>query len=302
MIATILPVLILPVIILPHFDPIAVAIGPIAIHWYALAYIGGIIFAWWRGKKLLLNSKNSPWLSPAASAKKAGSKTATSVLDAKTFEDFVLWATLGVVLGGRLGYVLFYQPGFYLTHPLEALKIWQGGMSFHGGLMGVVLAIYGFCQSRGIKFAYLSDILAQLVPVGLGLGRIANFINNELWGRPSDLPWAMIFPDSDNLIGDATPRHPSQLYEAFFEGMILFIILWFVERAGWRKKPGLITGLFLFFYGVFRGFCEFFREPDSFMGYPLGGFTMGQILSVPLIFAGLIIIINIKNKETSNFG
>ena len=272
----------LPAIILPPIDPIAVSIGPFAVRWYALAYICGILFAWWRGKKLaskpLLAKQNAP-------------------LNAQSFEDFVVWGILGIVLGGRLGFVLFYQPGYYASHPLDALKIWQGGMSFHGGLIGVMLATLIFCRRRSIKFFALSDIIAQLAPVGIGLGRMTNFINNELWGRASDVPWAMVFPNSGSESGYDVPRHPSQIYEFLLEGIILFTILWFADHKGWRKYPGRISGLFLIFYGLFRIFVEFFREPDSFMGYFLGGITMGQILSIPLILVGMAFVA--RSKEST---
>ncbi|MDI9348558.1 MAG: prolipoprotein diacylglyceryl transferase [Candidatus Symbiobacter sp.] len=274
----------MPVIILPHFNPVAFAIGPFAVHWYALAYIGGILFAWRRGRHLCTQHPGQAKLNPAG------------------FDDFLLWATLGVVLGGRFGYVMFYQPAYYFAHPLDALKIWQGGMSFHGGLVGVILAIYGFCRHRQLPFLVLADIVAVLAPVGIGLGRLANFVNNELWGRPSDLPWAMLFPGSGGDLGIDIPRHPSQIYEALLEGVVLYIILWLAERAGWRKRPGLITGCFFLGYGMLRSLAEFFREPDSFMGYPLAGLTMGQILSLPLMLVGAVLIITRKKEEPRHFG
>ena len=200
-------------------------------------------------------------------------------------DDFLLWATLGVVLGGRLGYVLFYKPDFYFANPLEILTVWQGGMSFHGGLIGVVSALLLFAYRRKLNVFNLSDLVAQIAPIGLFFGRIANFINGELWGRPADVPWAMIFPT-----GGPTPRHPSQLYEAGLEGVILFAALWLINRhAPAARKPGFVTGCFLIGYAIARIIGEFFREPDAFLGFLYGGATMGQLLSLPVLAAGIAI-------------
>ncbi|GAB4142691.1 MAG: prolipoprotein diacylglyceryl transferase [Sphingomonadales bacterium] len=250
----------------PNIDP-AIHIGPIAIRWYSLAYIGGIVLGWWYMLRLI---------------DRPGAPMAKRHVD-----DFILWATLGIILGGRLGYVLFYNFSYYLGHPLDALKVWEGGMSFHGGLLGTTLAIILFTRKRGISLPAFADHVACVVPIGLFLGRIANFINGELFGRPSDVGWAMVFPD-----GGPWPRHPSQLYEAGLEGLVLFLILaWLFFKTGARAKPGLIAGNFFLFYGLFRFIAEFTREPDPQLGVLSIGITMGQLLSLPMMMfgAGLMI-------------
>lgn len=250
----------------PVMDPVAIAIGPIAIRWYALAYLLGLVVGWLYGRQL---AKLSPHAVKPAD-----------------IDDFLSWATLGVVLGGRLGYVLFYKPGYYLDHPLEALAIWHGGMSFHGGLLGVVIAGVTYCHLRKLNTAAFADVIFCVAPIGLCLGRIANFINGELPGRASDAPWAMVFPGYGPL-----PRHPSQLYQAAMEGAGLFLILLILSRfSAIRARPGLLSGAFLVGYAVFRTVGELFREPDAHLGLLIGGATMGQLLSVPmlLIGAGLI--------------
>ncbi len=255
----------LPVLMFPHFDPVLLHLGPLQIRWYALAYIVGLIIGWQVMRRLVR-------LSPA-------------VATVEQTDDFLTWATLGVVLGGRLGYVLFYQPGYYLTHPLQIPAVWTGGMSFHGGMLGVVAALYLFCRSRGIPLLGFADRMAIVTPIGLGLGRIANFINGELYGRPAspDLPWAMIFPRDPLQI----PRHPSQIYQALMEGLLLFLVVWiFSRRLSIRARFGLLTGIFLMGYGVARIIGEFFREPDAFLGYLWAGATMGQLLCIPMILAG----------------
>ncbi|MEZ5932300.1 MAG: prolipoprotein diacylglyceryl transferase [Alphaproteobacteria bacterium] len=251
----------------PAIDPVIVEIGPFAIRWYALAYIGGLVLGW-----LYMR-----WL-----VQRPGWRLTQIDLD-----DLLLYITLGVVLGGRIGYVLFYKPGFYLSHPGEILAVWQGGMSFHGGLLGVLIAMALFAWRRGIAFLEIGDAVAAAVPIGLFFGRIANFINGELFGRASDVPWAMAFPH-----GGPEPRHPSQLYEATLEGLLLFVILFFVARQ--PRNPdnaGRIGGLFLIGYGLARCFVELFREPDEHLGFLLGGsVTMGQILSLPMILIGLFLL------------
>jgi len=250
----------------PDIDPIALALGPVAIRWYSLAYIVGLVAGWRYCRRL------------AARPPKA--------VDPVAIDDFLLWATVGVVLGGRLGYVLFYKPGFYLANPLEILVLWQGGMSFHGGAAGVILAIVLFARKRGFSVLSLGDIVVCAVPIGLFLGRLANFINGELYGRPSDVAWAMVFPrDPDQL-----PRHPSQLYEVFLEGIVLFLLLYWLVRRGWLERPGALAGVFLAGYGLARIVVEFFREPDAHLGFLLGFTTMGQLLSLPLVIAGAILI------------
>jgi phosphatidylglycerol---prolipoprotein diacylglyceryl transferase len=256
----------------PVFDPVAVALGPFVIRWYALAYIGGIVLGWVYARALIKTTKL--WGGPAP----------VTLLD---FDDFILWVTLGIILGGRTGYVLFYNLDFFVAHPSEILELWKGGMSFHGGFMGCVFAVILFCLKRGLPILSLGDITCAVGPIGLLLGRLANFINSELWGRPADasVPWAMVFPN-----GGPLPRHPSQLYEAGLEGIVLFIILGLMIRAGALKRPGLILGAFIFFYAIARIIGEFFREPDAQLGFLWGGLTMGMLLSVPMIVAGLVIM------------
>ncbi|MEZ5813066.1 MAG: prolipoprotein diacylglyceryl transferase [Rhizobiaceae bacterium] len=253
----------------PDIDPVIVAIGPIAIHWYGLGYVVGILFAWWHAKWLV--SKPQLW---------AGNKPAMTGED---LDDFLLWAAAGVVLGGRLGYILFYDPARYFANPLDMFAVWQGGMSFHGGLLGTILAMIVFARRRGIRVWSLLDTVASGVPVGLGLVRIANFINSELWGRPTDVPWAFVFPN-----GGPAPRHPSQLYEAALEGLVLFAVLsLFIHRGHRLKTPRFIGGVFVAGYGLSRILVEFFREPDAHIGYLAGGWlTMGMVLSLPMVLAG----------------
>ncbi len=256
----------------PVFDPIAIAIGPIAIRWYALAYIGGIVLGWLYARRIIRSERL--W----------GGKAPFTVTD---FDDFILWVTLGIILGGRTGYVLFYNLGFFAQHPAEIFKLWTGGMSFHGGFMGCVIAVLLFGWKRNISVLSLGDVTCAVGPIGLLLGRLANFINSELWGRHADasVPWAMVFPN-----GGPLPRHPSQLYEAGLEGIALFIILALLIRGGALKRPGLIIGAFAALYGVARIISEFFREPDPQLGFLWGGLTMGMILSVPMIIAGLAFV------------
>jgi len=265
---TTMPVLVIPY---PAFDPVLVHLGPFAIRWYALAYIFGILIGW-AYARFLVQSKNL-W----------GGKAPMTVTD---FDDFVLWVTVGIILGGRTGYVLFYNLPHFASHPAEILQLWNGGMSFHGGFTGCVVAVVLFAYKRGIPFLSLGDITCAVGPVGLFLGRIANFINGELWGRPADVPWAMIFPG-----GGPLPRHPSQLYEAALEGLLLLVVLALLMRAGALKRPGLIIGSFAVCYSAARTFCEFFREPDVQLGFLWGGATMGQLLSVPLFLAGVGFIV-----------
>jgi phosphatidylglycerol:prolipoprotein diacylglycerol transferase len=262
-----MPWLVIP---FPAFDPILVHLGPFAIRWYALAYIAGILLGWLYARALICNERL--WAGPAP-------------LTVVAFDDFVLWVTLGIILGGRTGYVLFYNLPHFIEHPLEIVQLWHGGMSFHGGFAGCVLAVVLFARKRGIPILSLGDITCAVGPIGLFLGRIANFINGELWGRPADVPWAMIFPG-----GGPVPRHPSQLYEATLEGLVLLTVLWLLIRAGALKKPGAIIGCFAAFYAIARVICEFFREPDAQLGFLWGGATMGQLLSIPLFLAGLCFI------------
>ena len=256
----------------PRFDPVAIPIGPIAIRWYALAYIFGIVLGWIYARSLVKNERL--WDGPAP-------------VSLTQLDDFILWVTLGIILGGRTGYVLFYNFPFFIQHPLEIFELWKGGMSFHGGFVGCVVAVIWFARSNKISILSLGDITTAVGPIGVMLGRIANFINSELWGRPADpsLPWAMIFPN-----GGPLPRHPSQLYEAGLEGALLFAILAVMIRLGALKRPGLILGSFIAIYGLARITSEHFREPDPQLGFLWGGLTMGMLLSVPMVIAGVILI------------
>ncbi|MEC8282475.1 MAG: prolipoprotein diacylglyceryl transferase, partial [Pseudomonadota bacterium] len=252
----------LPVIAFPAIDPIALQLGPLAIRWYALAYIAGILLGW----------RYASWL--------AGRRGAA--IPPQAFDDFVMWATLGIILGGRLGYVFFYKPFYFLANPAEIIMVWQGGMAFHGGLLGVVAATWWFTRCRGLSFLSLADLVCAAAPIGLFFGRIANFINGELWGRPSEVAWAMVFPHAGQL-----PRHPSQLYEAALEGLLLFAALAaLARRDAILARPGLLSGVFFLGYGLTRSAAEFFREPDANLGFLMGGATMGQILSIPMILFG----------------
>lgn len=257
----------------PVFDPVAFAIGPFVVRWYALAYIGGIVLGWIYARALIKNEKL--WGGP-------------SPISLPQMDDFVLWVTIGIIVGGRTGYVLFYNPAFFIQHPAEIFELWKGGMSFHGGFLGCVVAVMVFARRNNIPILSLGDIVTAVGPIGLFLGRIANFINSELWGREAnpDLPWAMIFPN-----GGPIPRHPSQLYEATLEGVVLFTILAVMIRAGALKRRGLILGSFIAIYGIARIIGEFFREPDPQLGFLWGGLTMGMVLSVPMIIAGIVIIV-----------
>ena len=263
-----MPLFIIPY---PRFDPVLVHIGPFAIRWYALAYIFGILLGWLYARAIIRSQRL--W----------GGKAPMGVDD---FDDFILWVTLGIIIGGRTGYVLFYNLPFFSEHPLEIVQVWHGGMSFHGGFIGCVLAVFLFAHHRGIPTLSLGDITCGVGPIGLFLGRLANFINGELWGRPSDVPWAMVFP-----AGGPLPRHPSQIYEATLEGLVLFIVLALLMRAGALKRPGLVIGCFAVGYAIARTTCEFFREPDAQLGFLWGGLTMGMLLSIPLFLAGIAFIV-----------
>ncbi|PHK94959.1 prolipoprotein diacylglyceryl transferase [Pseudoroseomonas rhizosphaerae] len=251
----------------PAIDPVLIQLGPLAVRWYALAYIAGIILGWRLMRRLVA-------LRPVAAS-------------AEQVDDFVTWAVLGVILGGRLGYVLFYQADHYLSAPWEALYLWRGGMSFHGGAAGVILAMFLFCRKHGLSFRRFGDRLTAVVPIGLFFGRLANFINGELWGRVTDVPWAMVFPH-----GGPEPRHPSQLYQAAMEGLCLFVLLQVLVRIpAIRERRGFTAGAFLAGYGVARVIGELFRQPDAQLGFLWGGATMGQLLSVPMILAGLALML-----------
>lgn len=249
----------------PAIDPVAISLGPLKIHWYGLSYIAGTLLGWWL---LRLRAARHGWSHGQVA-------------------DLVFYVVLGAVIGGRIGSVLFYNLPYYLEHPLAVFKIWQGGMAFHGGLLGVLVAVWLFARSQGRRFFEITDYLAPVVPLGLFFGRIANFVNGELWGKPTDVPWAMVFPGE--LAGEV-PRHPSQLYEAALEGLLLFVILWLYSA---RPRPVMaVSGLFLVGYSVFRFLVEFVRVPDVQLGYlAFGWLTMGQVLCVPMFVIGAILMV-----------
>ncbi len=247
----------------PNIDPIALQIGPIAVHWYGLMYLIGFALVWLLGRWRINQGKTD--------------------LTLRDLEDIIFYSVLGVVIGGRLGYVFFYKPDEYLAHPIEILYLWLGGMSFHGGLIGVLVVLFLFARKRQKTFLEIGDFIAPLIPLGLAAGRMGNFINGELWGRPTTLPWGMVFPQT----GDGIPRHPSQLYEMGLEGFALFALLWWFAR---KPRPiGQISAVFLMGYGTFRFLVEFTRAPDYFLGLLAGGLSMGQLLSLPMIAIGAVI-------------
>ena len=253
----------------PQFDPVALSLGPIHVHWYGLTYLVAFgLFLW-----LAVLRARQPWHAGRGWTR-------------RDVEDLLFFGVLGVVIGGRIGYALFYKPGYYAAHPLEVLMVWKGGMSFHGGLLGVIVGMAWFARRRGRSFFEVADLVAPCVPVGLASGRIGNFINGELWGRAADpsLPWAMVFPQS----GTSVPRHPSQLYQFSLEGLLLFALLWWFSR---RERPqGMVSGAFLAGYGVFRFIAEYFREPDEFLGLLAMNMSMGQWLCVPMLVAGVALM------------
>jgi phosphatidylglycerol:prolipoprotein diacylglycerol transferase len=257
----------------PAIDPVAISIGPLAIRWYALAYISGIVIGWIYARALIRSEK--VWGGPAPIAP-------------VQLDDFILWVTIGIILGGRTGYVLFYNPAVFIQNPAAILKLWEGGMSFHGGFLGCVAAVMLFALKNKISILSLGDITTAVAPIGILLGRLANFIKGELWGREADasVPWRMVFPDDPKQLF----RHPSQLYEAALEGILLFAVLAIMVRMGALKRPGLILGSFIAIYGLARITGEFFREPDPQLGFLWGGLTMGMLLSLPMIIAGAILI------------
>ncbi len=253
----------------PAIDPVIVDIGPLTIRWYALAYVLGLVIGWQYVRYL--------------------AEHRIAALTKRHADDLVVWCTLGVVVGGRLGYVLFYQPGYYLAHPAEILLIWQGGMSFHGGALGVLVVSILFARSKRVSLLVVGDAICAAVPIGLFFGRVANFINGELYGRASEVSWAMVFPS-----GGPEPRHPSQLYEAALEGILLFAVLTVAAHMPrLASRPGTLAGLFYLGYGIVRIVAELFREPDAFLGFILSGITMGQVLSIPMVLLGLYLILRL---------
>ncbi len=256
----------------PQIDPVAIALGPLKIHWYGLMYLIGFAAVWVLGK----HRAKKPY----------------SPIPEEAIDDLVYYGALGVILGGRIGYILFYNFDLFLENPLILFRIWEGGMSFHGGMLGVFIAMWLYGKKQNCSMLTLTDILSPLTPIGLGTGRIGNFINSELWGKTSDVPWAMVFPN-----GGPLPRHPSQLYEAALEGLLLFIIIWFY--TGKQRATGSATGLILCLYGCFRFLVEFYRMPDAHLGYlALDWLTMGQILSTPMIVIGATLFIYTQKKSS----
>ena len=255
----------------PQFDPIAVQLGPIAIHWYGLMYLIAFGLVWLAGRWRINHGKTD--------------------LSLKDLEDIIFYGVIGVIAGGRLGYVLFYKPAYYLSNPLEIFYLWEGGMSFHGGLVGVVIMLFLLARSKNKTLLELGDFIAPMIPLGLAAGRLGNFINGELWGRPSDLPWAMVFPQ----LQDNIARHPSQLYEMGLEGILLFFVVWWFARV--PRPTGQVSAVFLMGYGIFRFLVEYTREPDAFLGPVLGALTMGQLLSLPMVAIGLIIYFRAADKS-----
>jgi phosphatidylglycerol:prolipoprotein diacylglycerol transferase len=263
----------MPLLALPYplINPILVEVGPFAIRWYALSYIAGLIIGWALIRRALADE--TLW----------GGAARPSV---DSVDDLLVYCALGVIIGGRLGNVLFYDPGYYFAHPIDILKLWEGGMAFHGGLIGALVGVLLFARRHQAPFWPTMDLVALVAPIGIFLGRIANFIRPELWGRPTDVPWAVIFPGSDGQ-----PRHPSQIYEALLEGLAVFVLLSVAARIGALRRPGLTTGLFAASYGIARIACEFFRDPDPRLEDLGDGLTMGMVLSAPLVIIGICLIV-----------
>ena len=258
-----------------NFDPVLIDLGIIKIHWYSLAYVFGILIGWWYGRLIITKKIHG----------------SDQEIYLKNFDDLISYIIIGVIVGGRLGYVIFYNLTFFLNQPIEIFKLWEGGMSFHGGLIGVILSTYIFSKVKKLNYKIYFDIICCAAPIGIFLGRIANFINSELYGTPTDKPWGIIFPEIDNL-----SRHPSQLYEAFLEGIVLFVLINFL----FLKKNfnyGLISFLFLIFYGIFRIISEFYREPDKHIGYIFDFISLGSLLSVGMMIFAILFVLKINLNE-----
>lgn len=277
------PILDFAALTFPNIDPVLLRLGPLQIHWYGLAYVVGILFAWWYSRRLVANT-------PLFVGGKGEQK---SPLNAQDIDDFVTWAVIGIIAGGRLGYILFYDFAAFIERPARIIEVWSGGMSFHGGLIGVLVAMIIFARRRGFSPFSLFDIIAAAAPIGIMSVRITNFINGELYGKPSDLPWAMAFPS-----GGPEPRHPSQLYEAALEGLIMFFILWVLTHKGLKlRQPGFVAGAFILWYAISRIMIEFVRLPDAHIGYLAGDWlTMGMVLSLPLALVGIWSIATSKSR------
>jgi phosphatidylglycerol:prolipoprotein diacylglycerol transferase len=260
-------------LVYPQFNPIALQLGPLAIHWYGLMYMAGFMTFLWLGRRRIVMLKFEHY-------------------NNKMLDDLLFYGVLGVIVGGRMGEVLFYNPGYYFANPLKIFAVWEGGMSFHGGFLGVMVAMAIFAYQHKLRWLELMDFVAPLVPPGLAFGRLGNFINGELWGRPTDVPWGMVFPKVDNL-----PRHPSQLYEFALEGVLLFALLWIYARK--PRPTGAVSGLFLIGYGSFRFIAEFTRNPDDgIFGLMTFGISMGQWLSLPMVVAGIALMVwSIRRKS-----
>ncbi|MEN9711837.1 MAG: hypothetical protein RLY90_98 [Pseudomonadota bacterium] len=258
----------------PQFDPVALQIGPLAIHWYGLTYLAA--FAFFVGLARL-RLRHEPY----------AAEVAKDLWSPQDIEDILFYGVMGVILGGRIGYCLFYKPTYYAEHPLEVFAVWQGGMSFHGGMLGVFVATAVFAWQKKRHWLWVTDFIAPCVPTGLACGRVGNFINGELWGRLADpqLPWAMVFPQSGSML----PRHPSQVYQFLGEGLLLFVVLWLFAR---KPRPmGAVSGVFMVGYGLMRFLAEYFREPDAFLGLLSAGLSMGQWLCVPMILIGIALLV-----------
>jgi phosphatidylglycerol:prolipoprotein diacylglycerol transferase len=272
----------------PDIDPVAVQIGPVAIKWYGLAYMAGLLLGWLYIRRLVRETRLWP--------------SNTSPFLPEKLDDLLLYMTFGVVVGGRLGFVLFYEPAHYLNNPAEIPQLWRGGMAFHGALLGCGLANWLFARRNNLSPWSTMDLCAAAVPIGLLFGRLANFINGELFGRPTSMPWGMVFPEAvlQHHAVEPTPRHPSQLYEAFFEGLVLVLFLrWLTHRRLGLQTPGLVSGAFLIGYGLARSFCELFRQPDPLHAFTVGPLTPGIIYSMPMILLGLYFIHAARSRVAS---